>query len=286
MAVDEALLHEGEAPVKTSLAKQRIVRTAAVACVLSFGLVAFYGGNVFGRGTPHTHEVYFAPLKSTNGSASNLAETIECYSYTGTSCYNKNCPADHGTCNAPNGLWHHCDCVSPAGCVAVDGACGSQPYEKMVEGFHLTNVKWNWQRMYMPSLQLMDSIATSASWSTMVQASSWTVYKLPGKYNGHTGYFLTTAAYPGYTASIRWTTGTALSPRGAYEVALTKELEPWRLAVRICWRPDGNVQIGSMDGVWFYIHHFSYDVYGWQMGDPGDGGYWTPDKEIPGLELC
>jgi hypothetical protein len=287
MAVDEALLHEGEIPVKTSLGKQRIRRTAAVAAVVSFGLAAFYCGSVFGRGTPETHEAYFGQLKLSNGSVSNLADTIECYSYTGDSCYSAACGPNKGTCNAPNGLWHHCDCVSPAGCVSVDGVCGSKPYEKVAEGFHLQNMKWTWQHMYMPTFHLMDTIATSGAWlSTMPRASSWTLYKLPRNWGGHTGYFLTTEAYPGYTASIRWTTGTALSLRGAYEVALTKQLEPWRLAVRVCSRPDGTIMIGNMDGVWFYLHHFSYNVYGWQFGDPGDGGYWKADKAINGLESC
>merc|ERR1712232_746559 len=100
------------------------------------------------------------------------------------------------------------------------------------------------------------------------------LHKLPGTVNLHSEYFLSTQAYPDYVATIRATKGTAFSPFGVYEVGLDRNYKPAQLLVRVCDAGNGYVRFGSSGEhtIWAYIHHGSWNVYGWRAGSPGDGG--------------
>merc|ERR1719362_2037371 len=41
------------------------------------------------------------------------------------------------------------------------------------------------------------------------------------------------------------------------------------------------VQInGALGTASWYIHHASWEVFGWVWSDPGEGGYWVPDSPL------
>lgn len=262
---------------------------AAATAALSAGLLSsaglFYAGAEFGRTTPHGGAAYGVSLSALNrtraGSPIALAAaelSVDCYTFTGGTCLVKECDADrHAECQS--GL-----CVCKGACSGADGKCYSAHNVPVEAGFTLTNKKFNWQKLYMPSLALLGQMKTSALASAFLFGKDkFILHRLPGKVNGKTDYFLTTVAYPDYVAAIRATAGTAFSLFGAYDMGLSKDFAIDRLAVQVCSKGDGDIMIGSVGSVeteWFYIHHGSWNVYGTADSDPGDGAIWVTDPPI------
>lgn len=246
-------------------------------------------GAEFGRQTPHEKAAYAISLAAFNHSQNSptaLAAGLnaDCYTYTGGTCGVDPCYAwRSASCEQGK-------CLCLAGCTGADGKCYPGTYKEVAAGFTLTNVKFHSQKLYMPAVDLLDQLKTTAVPSFLNGGKDkFVLHALPGSLAGHKDYFLTTMSYPGYVAAIRATAGTAVSLFGAYEVSLDKEFSPDRLAVRVCNKGGGQVMIGSPGSVnteWFFVHHGSWDVYGWGLtNDPGQGGYWQPDPPIPVEEL-
>lgn len=107
---------------------------------------------------------------------------------------------------------------------------------------------------------------------------------MPGMFRDRRSYILTTEAFPDWVATIRSTALTAFSFFGVYEVSLDKLWAPQDIAVTVCGQGDA-IMIGSVSEVktaWFYVHHASWQVYGWLWSNnPGAGGLWVPDPPFP-----
>jgi len=261
------------------------VVTAALA------MSAFIGGAEFGRQTTHQHGAYGVSLTQLKGAAWNATALVaglnlDCYMDTGGTCGMDPCyPWRGAECRSGR-------CLCEGTCTGADGKCYDSKYKKVADGFTLTNVKWPDQKMFMPGDALLDSVRTTgfSSWANGGE-DKFILYQLPGNMSGHTGYFLSSWRFSGYVVSLRGTTGTAVSPYGAYEVDLDNQFGVQKIAVRVCSMGDGKVKIGgeSITGAmeWFYLHHFSWIVYGWGLlsSDPGDGGVWKVDPPIPEEEL-
>jgi len=268
---------------------------AAVPLVLLLGLSVaaclLLGGAEFGRTTPHTHVASPLSLKVLNQSLPidglELESTSACYKYTGGTCMVEAC-LGYRKAECING-----QCLCPTGCTGADGSCHhEQSYKLVGSGFTLTNQEYDWQKMYMPSTAPLDQLKTTA-FSSLFNGGKdkFFLHKLPGKLMGHRDYFLSTQAFPDYTAAIRPTAGTAFSLFGAYELGLNKAL-PWGpedLSVRVCSKGSGMLMIGSpgeTKTAWFYIHHGSWNVYGWTLGDPGASGVWISDPPVHDVPKC
>jgi len=265
-------------------------RVSIVLVVAGLAASAFIGGTAFGRQTTHSHGAYGVSLTSANEAAQNptaLAAGLnpDCYTYTGGTCGINPCYAWRGA-ECRDGY-----CLCEGACSGADGKCYEGRYEQVADGFTLTNVKYSAQKMYMPASSPFDSVKTTAFPSSMnMGKDKFILHRLPGNVSGHTGYFLSTQRFSDYVVALRATTGTALSPWGAYEVGLSKQFSVEKLAVRVCSKGDGKVMIGGLNLLgqteWFYIHHLSWIVYGWGLfSNPGNGGVWQADPPMPEGEL-
>mmetsp|Transcript_59959 Transcript_59959/g.139680 ORF Transcript_59959/g.139680 Transcript_59959/m.139680 type:complete len:294 (+) Transcript_59959:1-882(+) len=276
-------------------AKPRTIPARVLAAIGagSAGLLSAAGlflvGAAFGRATPHDHAASSVSLRALNGTgAAALAAGLnaDCYKFTGGTCHVSDCDPDRGAeCSAGY-------CLCATGCTGANGVCYPTTYPVAAAGFTLTNKKYDWQKLYMPATAPLDQLKTTAVPSFLNgDKDKFVLHQLPGEVAGHLDYFLTTVAFPEYVACIRATAGTAFSAFGAYEVGLYRQFAPQRLAVRVCSLGDGKIMIGSVgttNTVWFYVHHGSWNVYGWSLGDPGDSGVWVTDPPIPEgmLPLC
>jgi len=270
----------------------RSTKVWAVVAAAALAVAAFVSGAEFGRQTPRWHAAHGVSLTLGNGTsqiptALYAQNILQCYPFTGGTCNVNSCYSWRDS-QCHNG---YCICEGTT-CSGVDGKCYEGPNKPVAAGFTLTNVKWPTQKMYMPATAPMNSMKTTSFPSNMNQGKDkFTLYRLHGNVSGleHKGYFLSTQAYPEYVVAVRATTGTAASPFGAYEVGLTLAFTPQRLALRVCSKGHGKVMLGGQTLVgnmeWLYIHHFSWIVYGYSFGDPGDGGVWTVDPPIPENEL-
>lgn len=251
----------------------------------------FFAGAEFGRSTPHesaARGVSLGALGAVGGSSLRGNSTLlpagltaECYTFTGITCDFEPCGGSrHAECEE-----HKCMCVT-SGCAGVDGSCHPGIYRTVASGFYLYNAKYDWQHMYFPPLSVLGEIKVSAI-PTMFSPDKWVLHEVPGAAKPK-AYFLSSEAYPDWVANIQATRMTAFSLFGAYEDSLGKELEPEVFAVRVCSLPDGKIKIGSYKQPveWFYVHHGSWNVYGWGLtNDPGDGGHWVPQPAMPDGEF-
>jgi len=296
LRLGESLLPAGEAmederPAKAWQRTQAWVVLAVVTAGLAMS--AFIGGTEFGRQTTHQHGAYGVSLTLVNDASQNATAlaaglNLDCYTYTGGTCGMNPCYPWRGA-SCRDGY-----CLCEGACTGADGKCYDSKYEMVADGFTLTNVKYKGQKMYMPATSMLDSVRTTAFPSSLNGGKDrFVLYQLPGNLSGHTGYFLSTQRFSDYVVALRATTGTALSPFGAYEVGLADQFSVAKIAVRVCSKGDGKVMIGGESILgkteWFYIHHLSWIVYGWGLfSSPGDGGVWQADPPIPeeGLEPC
>lgn len=296
--LSEALLEAGERgrPGASSSVPARYVLASVVGTVCGALLLCsgvFLGGAEFGRTTPHTGAAYGVSLKAFNASRTGAPTSLsaglnaDCYTFTGGTCHIDPCDAKRGA-QCEDGL---CMCVA-SGCAGVDGVCHNRKNAEVAADFTLTNVKFDWQKMYMPASDPFKHVKTTAVASMFnFGQDKWILHRLPGDLGGNSAYFLSTVRYPDYVAAAQATLGTAISPFGAYEVGLDKEKAPDSIAVRVCSRQDGSIMIGSvglMGTQWFYLHHGTWEVFTWSIGDPGPGAYWKPDPPIEQgvLEPC
>lgn len=304
--LDESLLESGgrrpadASPKPWARALARATAAAAAACgamLLATGL--FLGGAEYGRTTPHTGRARAIDLSARNvtqaGAATNLDYHLNlgCYAYTGGHCRLGPCDTGRGA-NCEDGV-----CVCPShSCTGVDGICHKGAKNRLIAtGFTLTNVKYGDQMMYMPATDPFKHIKTTASPSFFnFGTDKWTLYEMPAKtlVGGKKGYLLSSERFPGYVAAAEPTLGEAISPYAAYEVGLYREKAPTDIALRMCSREDGSIMMGSQGWSssnltqWFYIHHGSWEVFTWGVGDPGPGGYWGAEPPLPtgALEPC
>jgi len=151
--------------------------------------------------------------------------------------------------------------------------------------FKLWNKKYWAHKMYMPWGDPFKIVKTTIL-PTLVNgnADKWVLHEMPGMFRDRRSFLLSTEKYPGWVATIRSTAFTAFSRQGAYEVNLDNQWSPDKLAVQVCAQGE-YIQIGSVAEVrtsWFYIHHFSWDVFGWTWTSaPGSGGLWLPEPRLP-----
>jgi len=264
----------------------------------AMSVAAFLAGTEFGRQTPCSQAAFGVSMTLGNG-APHIATALSelrvsqpnCYPYTGGTCGADPCNSERNA-QCRNGY-----CVCDTSCTGVDGNCYQKVYEPVGSaGFTLTNVKFPRQKMYMPATAPMDSIKTTMFPSSMNGGKDrFNLYQLPGNMSGHKGYFLNTIRFSDYVVAIRATAGTAVHPFGAYEVGFEKAFSPQRLALRVCSKGGskvmlgGNTLVGNME--WLYVPHFTWIVYGYSFGDPGDGGVWKVDPPLhplveDSLEKC
>lgn len=274
----------------------RSTKVWAVVAAAALAVAAFVSGAEFGRQTPRWHAAHGVSLTLGNGTsqiptALYAQNILQCYPFTGGTCNVNSCYSWRDS-QCHNG---YCICEGTT-CSGVDGKCYEGPNKPVAAGFTLTNVKWPTQKMYMPATAPMDSIKTTMFPSSMNGGKDrFNLYQLPGNMSGHKGYFLNTIRFSDYVVAIRATAGTAVHPFGAYEVGFEKAFSPQRLALRVCSKGGskvmlgGNTLVGNME--WLYVPHFTWIVYGYSFGDPGDGGVWKVDPPLhplveDSLEKC
>lgn len=173
-------------------------------------------------------------------------------------------------------------CACPNGCMGADGSCYTNVTNKLVASkFTIKNAKWPDYKMYVQRMSVFNQMkTTSFSSGYNMGQDKFSLYQLPGKFNGETMFFLGSDKWPDYVFALDSTGGTAVSLWGGYAVSLTEKHEPWSLKdvmLRVCsarktGHPDA-IMIGSSvpsggSTVWAYIHSGSWLVY----------GYWYPER--------
>jgi len=175
---------------------------------------------------------------------------------------------------------------------------GNGNYETIAQGFGLRNVKWNWQKLYMQTVSAFTQLKTSnMPYWTLGSKAKFNLHKLPGEFLGKKYYFLTSSRWPNWVVTLLARAKLVGSHVGLFGLDLNKPSlphEPQRLAVHVC---KVNKE-GYMDAVMIqrefsgthilskaYVHHGSWFVYGWDLGDPGKGGYWKPDVDLD-VDFC
>eukprot|EP00443_Scrippsiella_acuminata_P000107 CAMPEP_0115242626 /NCGR_PEP_ID=MMETSP0270-20121206/39051_1 /TAXON_ID=71861 /ORGANISM="Scrippsiella trochoidea, Strain CCMP3099" /LENGTH=342 /DNA_ID=CAMNT_0002657701 /DNA_START=50 /DNA_END=1075 /DNA_ORIENTATION=+ len=175
-----------------------------------------------------------------------------------------------------------CMCID--GCMGADGSCYTKQTNKVVaKSFAIKNLKWPTYKMYVQRMSVFGQMkTTSFSSSYNMGQDLFTLYELPGEFEGKKEYFLASSKWPDYVVAIKATGGTAFSLWGAYSVSLESEHAPWSLReimLRICsarkfGHPDaimiGTSQPHGGSTIYAYIHSGSYLVY----------GYWYPERLI------
>eukprot|EP00415_Alexandrium_ostenfeldii_P000613 UN0613 len=151
----------------------------------------------------------------------------------------------------------------------------------------------------MPQMVVFGQLQTTSRQSQLlIGRDQFNLIKLPGQVEGRPNYFLTAKAYPDYVATIRGAASLS-SLFAAYEVSLWDNWDIQYLTVQVCSKGNGEVMIGSPGKThteWFFIHHFSWFVYGTAFGDwgsrvlsgwgLGDGAVWTANPPLSGLQAC
>jgi len=234
-----------------------------------------------------------------NASSSLPGYTTECFSFTGGTCLTAPCDAARGA---------ECidkKCLCEKGCSGADGKCYEAKNKKVAGGFYLSNGKYDKYKMYFQSVSAFGQLKTTKMWSSMNnEQDKFDLYEVAGGAGSKKTYFLSSAKWPSYVVGFKATTGTSLSPFGAYAVDLKDKasvLDTWgpsNIMLKVCSLGPrssypGGVQIGTelttgSGTVWAYIHSGSYLVYG-SITSPGEGGIWVPDPPLPEsveLPLC
>jgi len=216
-----------------------------------------------------------------------LPYAANCYSFTGGTCATTSCNADRDSeCIAGK-----CSCIGK--CTGPDGHCHSSHNHQVASNVILTNVYWTWSKLYMRLFGALfnQMMVSEAPLWTFGGTNEFNIHQLPGTWNGYKMYFLTSSKWTSWTVAMRLTTGTAVSLWGAYALNLYHTIAPWdpqSIIVRICKVPgySNTIMFGSNSGIWAYIHHASYFVYGWDLsGDPGTGGYWSVNQGIGHMDF-
>merc|ERR1711972_1101570 len=101
----------------------------------------------------------------------------------------------------------HCTCVE--GCMGADGNCYRNASNRVVaDGFKLKNVKWPDQKMYVQRMAVFNQIKTTSFSSSMnMGQDKFTLYELPGKFNGEKMHFLASTKWPDWVLAIQATGG-------------------------------------------------------------------------------
>jgi len=240
--------------------------------------------------------------------------TSKCYKYSGASCSEI---TGDGTC--PASRQSECSsfgyCWCPNGCVGSDGHCYSNvtEYKLVAKKIKFRNMYWTDQYLYAPHYGGFMQLRTAAkkySW----YAFEWDIYELPGNmyHTGKPGYFISPHQYPGYVAAVatsNWAVhipgtgpdldaqhhqingGTTIPVGSQYVVdtySTNPPLGPYSpdlLVNHICTpreHPDEHaVEIwGAFGKIPWYLHMFSWLVYGYSFGDAGQQGYWVVEPPI------
>mmetsp|Transcript_68360 Transcript_68360/g.190725 ORF Transcript_68360/g.190725 Transcript_68360/m.190725 type:complete len:310 (+) Transcript_68360:77-1006(+) len=304
--LNDSLLKSGDEEKNPSRYPEALGRGRAsiAAAVLTVGTVAFVAGR-WASNVPEAEAVdrdavlgKLASVRGANQTTSLMVVpyTSTCYGFTGGSCATRDCDASR------NAVCAEAKCVCKSGCTGVDGVCRDETYTKVGSDFTLVNVKYNWQGLYMQRFGVLGQLMTSAAPDSLFFGSNkFDLFELPGRIKGHKEYLLTSKIWPNWVASIR-TTGSVLSGSaslwGLYALNLYHTIAPWdpqSLVVRICSMEKHGyknaIMIGSPGAtgrsIKAYLHHGSWFVYGWDLSaDPGEGGYWTVDKNLEGIEDC
>lgn len=213
-----------------------------------------------------------------------------CFAYTGGTCVTGKCDGDR-----------QASCVSGkcvcSGCAGPDGKCYSGDNRLVSKGFVLRNAKYSHYKMYFQRVSTFGQMKTTRlSHSLNMNQDSFDLWELPGERDGRKMFFLGSAKWTSYVVGVKATTGTALSPFGAYAIDLKGKASifdvwgPSNMMLRVCSVSSrspykGGVQIGAVmpktgNTIWAYVHHGSWYVYG-SMTSPGTGGIWLPEPPLP-----
>lgn len=209
--------------------------------------------------------------------------TQVCYASLATSCRFSSCDTSLGaTC-----MGGVCGCI--AGCAGADGKCHEDTTNLLVAAnFGLANVKDSKYRLYVKSMTFTGQLKTTDSYEWMNAGKDrFSLFRLPGNVSGMPRFLLGSVAWPDTVATIGHTRGTSLlSLHAFYATSLKKGWSPDNLSLLVCAlrKPAGAIMIGTEEGhkkIWAYTKFGSWKVYGYQKGDPKEGGYWMPDPPIP-----
>jgi len=227
-----------------------------------------------------------------------------CYTVTGGTCMIYGCNADRG---AVCGVGHNCVCES--GCTGADGICRpTAGYQVIARNVRLRNAKFSGQYLYAPRSWFMEQLRVTDQKGKY--ADLWNIYKLPGKdYLWRQDmYFLSPAEFPEYAAGVANTKMEAyvpgkgggdnsgfVVPVGSLFVVdlfhLTSrhgllDRDPFNIGqvMNTLCRPREHpeaIQIsGSLGQATWYVHHASWEVFGWVWSQPGEGGHWVPEPPL------
>jgi len=235
--------------------------------------------------------------EAANTSSHLPAYTTECFSFTGGTCLTSTCDAFR------NAECIDKKCLCEKGCSGADGKCYDAKNKKVASKFYLSNGKYDKYKMYFQAMSAFGQMKTTQIWSSMNNEQDlFDLFEVPGGEGAKKSYFLASSKWENQVVGFKATTGTALSPFGAYAVDLREKasvLDTWgpsNIMLSVCSLGPrssypGAIQIGGNlmeKTVWAYVHAGSYLVYG-SMTSPGDGGIWIPDPPLPAsldLPLC
>jgi len=215
----------------------------------------------------------------------------QCYAVTGGTCSFTQCdPARKARCT-----WAQCTCA-PGSCVGADGVCHHSEARLVASNFRLRNVKFRDQYLFAPKNFFEEQLRTTVNVGMFPDL--WNLYQLPGlafTNNQSLFYFLRPVAYPEYVVGVGQSVMSDAGLPGSIYSALLLHLTSRRgplnwlpynpsLAMSSFCTPAGHadsVVISPLAGTAsLYIHHLSWEVFGWVWSDPGEGGYWTPEPPL------
>jgi len=181
-------------------------------------------------------------------------------------------------------------------------------------------VQYKDQYMYAPRTFFMEQLRTTASkgvyadsWNLYrVPGHLWKPGLSVGGYIGSdVAYLLSPVEFPEYAAGVASTKMQAWIPLGGdsksnsgsgivipvgsmlvadlyhltsrHGLANANPFNPASVMLTMCV-PKGHpnaVEInGAVGQASFYVHHASWEVFGWVWSDPGEGGYWVPEPPL------
>jgi len=233
------------------------------------------------------------------GNASLPTYTTECFSFTGGTCVTASCDASR------NAECIDKKCLCEKGCSGADGKCHDAKNTKVASKFYLSNGKYDKYKMYFQAMSAFGQMKTTKMWSSMNNEQDlFDLFEVAGGEGSKKTYFLASSKWQNQVVGFKATTGTAISPFGAYAVDLAEKasvLDTWgpsNIMLKVCsLGPQssypGAIQIGSdlsdkTGTIWAYVHTGSYLVYG-SITSPGEGGIWIPEPPLPAsvkLPLC
>jgi hypothetical protein len=204
-----------------------------------------------------------------------------CLQNTGGTCAVYDCAAWRGrtTCTSMR-----CFCA-PGMCAGADGKCYDRPYETLLEGVRIRNVRWPTMYMYLRAW----SSGVHVSEDRFTSASSFKLRQFP---DGN--ILLSNNAYPRYVIHVYYEQKCDSSEHGgthcreswepvANNIGGWGEMSAVTAALALETAPDGrSVMIRSVDyqDRYLYIPRMSWQV-NTNSGDPGTGGYWVFDPPLP-----